>query len=74
MQVPHKPALRDLPVELGLFQSAHKRLIRWAVNGTWHTFSRMRNYRILRDSQQRGNGLHNAVPPVARMHNLILTA
>ncbi|MFF3585111.1 IS5 family transposase [Streptomyces mirabilis] len=26
---------RDLPAELGSFQTAHKRLIRWAVDGTW---------------------------------------
>ncbi|MET7899810.1 IS5 family transposase [Streptomyces mirabilis] len=26
---------RDLPYELGSFQTAHKRLIRWAVDGTW---------------------------------------
>jgi transposase len=26
---------RDLPKELGSFQTAHKRLIRWAVDGTW---------------------------------------
>ncbi|MGP3968493.1 IS5 family transposase [Streptomyces sp. 6N223] len=26
---------RDLPDELGSFQSAHKRLIRWAMDGTW---------------------------------------
>ena len=26
---------RDLPSELGAFQTAHKRLIRWAVDGTW---------------------------------------
>jgi transposase len=26
---------RDLPDELGAFQTAHKRLIRWAVDGTW---------------------------------------
>ncbi|MDA5279927.1 IS5 family transposase [Streptomyces sp. Isolate_45] len=26
---------RDLPEELGSFQTAHKRLIRWAVDGTW---------------------------------------
>ncbi|MFJ9041104.1 IS5 family transposase [Streptomyces sp. NPDC102406] len=25
----------DLPCELGPFQSAHKRLLRWAVDGTW---------------------------------------
>lgn len=26
---------RDLPDELGSFQTTHKRLIRWAVDGTW---------------------------------------
>ncbi|GHA56668.1 hypothetical protein GCM10010345_71470 [Streptomyces canarius] len=26
---------RDLPGELGPFQTAHQRLIRWAVDGTW---------------------------------------
>ncbi|MFD5912953.1 IS5 family transposase [Streptomyces massasporeus] len=26
---------RDLPDKLGSFQTAHKRLIRWAVDGTW---------------------------------------
>ncbi|WP_411577514.1 IS5 family transposase [Streptomyces sp. Je 1-4] len=26
---------RDLPGELGSFQTAHKRLLRWAVDGTW---------------------------------------
>ncbi len=26
---------RDLPEELGSFQTAHHRLIRWAVDGTW---------------------------------------
>ncbi|MFE1383479.1 IS5 family transposase [Streptomyces sp. NPDC058740] len=26
---------RDLPEELGPFQTAHKRLIRWATDGTW---------------------------------------
>ncbi|MFD9569216.1 IS5 family transposase [Streptomyces sp. NPDC059982] len=26
---------RDLPDELGAFQTAHKRLLRWAMDGTW---------------------------------------
>jgi transposase len=26
---------RDLPDELGSFQTAHKRLLRWAADGTW---------------------------------------
>lgn len=39
-----------------------------------HTFFRMKNYKILRDCRQRGNGLHHAVQAVARMHNLTLAA
>ncbi|MDQ1033783.1 hypothetical protein QFZ75_000199 [Streptomyces sp. V3I8] len=39
-----------------------------------HIFSRMKNYKILRDCRQRGDGLHHAVQAVARMHNLGLTA
>ncbi|MDN3249780.1 IS5/IS1182 family transposase, partial [Streptomyces sp. ZSW22] len=39
-----------------------------------HTFSRMKNYKILRDCRQRGDGLHHAVQAVARMHNLALAA
>ncbi|XMN11313.1 IS5 family transposase [Streptomyces griseobrunneus] len=31
---------RDLPSELGPFQTAHKRLIRWAVEGTWERIFR----------------------------------
>ncbi|GAA2749801.1 hypothetical protein GCM10010440_55550 [Kitasatospora cinereorecta] len=30
---------RDLPEELGPFQIAHKRLLRWAVDGTWQRIS-----------------------------------
>jgi transposase len=26
---------QDLPEDLGSFQTAHKRMIRWAVDGTW---------------------------------------
>jgi hypothetical protein len=39
-----------------------------------HVFSRMKNYKILRDCRQRGDGLHYAVQAVARMHNLALAA
>ncbi|MFC4014941.1 transposase [Nonomuraea purpurea] len=39
-----------------------------------HTFARMKNYKILRDCRQKGTGLHHAVPAVAHMHNLALTA
>jgi len=36
-----------------------------------HTLSRLKNYKILRDGRQRGDGLHHAV---TRMHDLALTA
>lgn len=39
-----------------------------------HTFARMKNYKILRDCRQRGDGLHHAIQAVATMHNLAITA
>ncbi|MER6488331.1 transposase, partial [Streptomyces virginiae] len=38
-----------------------------------HTFARMKNWKILRDCRQRGDGLHHAVQAVATMHNLAMT-
>jgi DDE superfamily endonuclease len=37
-----------------------------------HVIGRMKNYKIIRDCRQRGDGLHHAVQAVARMHNLAL--
>ncbi|MER5961552.1 transposase [Streptomyces sp. NPDC002057] len=37
-----------------------------------HTFARMKNWKILRDCRQRGDGLHHAVQAVAHMHNLAM--
>ena len=37
-----------------------------------HPFTRMKNYKILRDCRQRGDGLHHTVQAVAHMHNLAL--
>jgi hypothetical protein len=37
-----------------------------------HAFARMKNWKILRDCRQRGDGLHHAVQAVATMHNLPL--
>jgi hypothetical protein len=36
------------------------------------TFARMKNWKILRDCSQRGDGLHHAVQAVASMHNLAM--
>ncbi|MDQ0710763.1 hypothetical protein QFZ55_000215 [Streptomyces luteogriseus] len=38
-----------------------------------HTFARMKNWKILRDCRQWGDGLHHAVQAIATMHNLALT-
>ncbi|MFF6799108.1 transposase family protein, partial [Streptomyces albidoflavus] len=37
-----------------------------------HTFARMKNWKILRDCRQKGDGLHRAVQAVATMHNLAM--
>ncbi|MFH9798342.1 transposase family protein [Streptomyces virginiae] len=37
-----------------------------------HTFARMKNWKILRDCRQKGDGLHHAVQAVATLHNLAL--
>ncbi|MGQ4465725.1 transposase family protein [Streptomyces violaceoruber] len=38
-----------------------------------HIFARMKNWKILRDYRQKGDGLHHAVQAVATMHNLAMT-
>ncbi|MDQ1032689.1 hypothetical protein QF035_010271 [Streptomyces umbrinus] len=39
-----------------------------------HVIGRMKNYKILRDCRQLGDGLHHAVQAVAHMHNLALNS
>ncbi len=39
-----------------------------------HVIGRMKNYKILRDCRQRGDGLHYAVQAVAHMHNPALAS
>ncbi|MFD5016255.1 transposase family protein, partial [Streptomyces chartreusis] len=69
--VPHRKRQRRplLPGEEA--DNADHRRVRARVE---HTFARMKNYKILRDCRQRGNGLHHAVRAVAHMHNLALAA
>ncbi|MFJ9891668.1 transposase family protein [Streptomyces sp. NPDC091287] len=38
-----------------------------------HTFARMKNWKILRDCRQKGDGLHHTVQAIATMHNLAMT-
>ncbi|MFF2719477.1 transposase [Streptomyces sp. NPDC058011] len=37
-----------------------------------HAFARMKNWKILRDCRQEGDGLHRAIQAVATMHNLAM--
>ncbi|MFD7056628.1 IS5/IS1182 family transposase, partial [Streptomyces mirabilis] len=39
-----------------------------------HAIGQLKNYKILRDCRQHGDGLHHAVRAVAHMHNLALAA
>ncbi|MER8073802.1 MULTISPECIES: transposase family protein [unclassified Streptomyces] len=39
-----------------------------------HAIARLKNYKILRDCRQPGDGLHHAVQAVAHMHNLAMAA
>jgi hypothetical protein len=69
--VPHRkrPGRPLLPGEEA--DNAEHRKVRARVE---HTFARMKNYKILRDCRQRGDGLHHAVQAVASMHNHALAA
>lgn len=61
---PHRPLLPGEEED----NAAHRK-VRARVE---HVIGRMKNYKILRDCQQRGEGLHHAVQAVALMHNLAL--
>ena len=66
---PKAPRAPPLPGEEA--DNAEHRKVRARVE---HTIARMKNYKILRDCRQRGDGLHHAVQAVAPMHNLALAA
>ncbi len=61
---PGRPLLRGQEED-----DAEHRRVRARVE---HTLARMKNWKILRDYRQRGDGLHHAVQAVATMHNLAL--
>ncbi|TXS51995.1 hypothetical protein EAO75_09275 [Streptomyces sp. uw30] len=63
---PHRPLLAGEEDD----NAAHRK-VRARVE---HVIGRMKNYKILRDCRQRGDGLHHAVQAVAHMHNLALAS
>ncbi len=71
MVTPHRkrPRRTLLPGEEA--DNAAHRTVRARVE---HVIGRMKNYKILRDCRQHGDGLHHAVQAVAHMHNLALAS
>nr|WP_245873869.1 transposase family protein [Streptomyces phaeoluteigriseus] len=55
----------------GEADNAEHRRVRARVE---HAIGRLKNYKILRDCRQRGDGLHHAVQAVAHVHNLARAA
>ncbi|MFD9444722.1 transposase family protein [Streptomyces sp. NPDC060006] len=71
MVVPHRKRPRRPLLAGEEADDAAHRTVRARVE---HVIGYMKNYKILRDCRQRGDGLHHAVQAVAHMHNLALTA
>ncbi|ATL25618.1 Mobile element protein [Streptomyces formicae] len=71
MVTPHRkrPRRALLPGEEA--DNAAHRTVRARVE---HVIGRMKNYKVLRDCRQHGDGLHHAVQAVAQMHNLALAS
>ncbi|WP_416970464.1 transposase family protein [Streptomyces sp. 4F14] len=70
--VPHRRRVGRPPLLRGQEEdNAEHRRVRARVE---HAFVRIKNWKILRDCRQKGDGLHHAVQAVATMHNLALTA
>ncbi len=61
---PHRPLTPEQEAE----NAVHRR-VRARIE---HVFSRMKAYKILRDCRLRGDGVHQAVLGIARLHNLAL--
>ena len=71
MVVPHRKRPRRALLAGEEADNAAHRKVRARVE---HVIGRMKNYKILRDCRQRGEGLHHAVQAVAHMHNLALAS
>ncbi|CAM5282114.1 IS5 family transposase IS1373 [Streptomyces cyaneofuscatus] len=71
MVVPHRKRPRRPLLPGKEDDNAAHRKVRAQVE---HVIGRMKNYKILRDCRQHGDGLHHAVQAVAHMHNLALAS
>ncbi|MGW6674213.1 transposase family protein [Streptomyces vinaceus] len=67
--IPHrKPRGGQLTDQRETENAVHRR----ARARAGHAFSRMKSWKILRDCRLKGNGVHQAIPGIARLHNLAL--
>ncbi|WP_030020057.1 IS5/IS1182 family transposase [Streptomyces monomycini] len=68
--VPHRRAhgQTDLPD----WKEDHNRSHRKVRARVEHAFARMKAWKILRDCRLKGDGVHHAMPGIARLHNLTL--
>jgi hypothetical protein len=71
MAVPHRKRPGRALLKAEEDDNAEHRRVRARVE---HVIGRLKNYKILRDCRQRGDGLHRAVQAVAHMHNLALAS
>jgi hypothetical protein len=71
MVTPHRKRPRRALLPGQEADNADHRTVRARVE---HVIGRMKNYKILRDCRQHGDGLHHAVQAVAHMHNLALAS
>ncbi|MFE6620819.1 transposase family protein [Streptomyces sp. NPDC057740] len=69
--VPHRKRPGRALLQAEQDDNAEHRKVRARVE---HVIGRLKNYKILRDCRQHGDGLHHAVQAVAHMHNLALTS
>lgn len=68
--MPHRRCKgEDLPDWKQEHNKSHKQ-VRARVK---HVFARMKTWKILRDCRLKGDGVHQAMLGIARMHNLALT-
>lgn len=71
MVVPHRKRPRRPLLAGEEADNAAHRKVRARVE---HVTGRMKNYKILRDCRQHGDGLHHAVQAIAHMYNLALAS
>jgi hypothetical protein len=69
--IPHRK--RRGQMHLGPQQEAENAVHRQARARVKHALSRLKNWKILRDCRLKGNGVHQAMLGIARLHNLALT-